>query len=332
MFSIAYLGNSVTAQRNSYVEPLHELLRSKWGQEINMRKAGLGGVGSLALAGLLDYLILRHEPLVCFVETSLADAGGATPTSMIPLGVRSIFHSLLSSAITPIVIHLPRTDVPGGKAEEVTAIYNSVAQEFDIQVIDIRHVDKEIESMDGVHTTPHSSLRIANEIANNLGNTAPMAASKLTAGSSAFQEIIFIPSSEGECLTGTAKASNYRLVLPTVTVANGGVFRFHPTLGRYVGVYVIAQADSGVIHIRSSTSGQDIQVWDRWCDRARIQFIPLPNGFAQRDFVEITATDLEIGTRNCQGDSTTDHHVGTSVEILGAAVSLHRDYGMMDPP
>lgn len=297
-----------------------------------MRKAGLGGVGSLALAGLLDYLVLRHEPRVCFVESSLADSGRATPMSMIPIGVRSILHKLLSASITPIVVHLPRTDVSREESEQVTEIYDSVAQEFDVQVIDVRHLVEEIDSIDGVHTTSHSSFRIAEEIAKNLGNTAPIATSKWTFGSAAQQEIVFIPSSEGECLTGTMSETNYRLVIPTVTVEIGGVFRFNPMLGRFVGVYVIAQTESGVIRIRSNTSGEDIQVWDQWCDRARIQFIPLSDGFSQGECMEITATDLAIGTRNCHGGPTTDHHVGTSIEILGAAVSMNRNYGMMDSP
>ena len=81
--SIAYLGNSLTVQKAGYRPALHQRLEQHWEAPLQQVNAGLGGVGSLACACLLDLLVQRHQPDLCLIECSAADMLGATSPAQI---------------------------------------------------------------------------------------------------------------------------------------------------------------------------------------------------------------------------------------------------------
>lgn len=325
VLTIAYLGNSVTAQRDSYVEPLHALLQARWSFSDPPRKAALGGVGSLAVAGLLDYLVLRHRPNVCFVECSLADSAGATPLSMIALALRSIFSDLHAHSIAPIVLHLPRRDVSEVESDLVVNLYNEIAGEFGVTVIDVRALAREGRYRDDVHMTSELSLFTADCVA------AQLSASAILANPSERREthelIRMVPIKCGEMLTGHASESRFRHVFETLIFTTGSTFKINHANGYFVGLYVIANDESAVIEIGTPGFMQSIQVWDRWCERPRIQFIPLWLGSGNEGSIEVTVTDLEYASRTAHGDRTPDRHKGISLEVLGAAVAVPHAHG-----
>lgn len=316
MNQIAYLGNSVSAQRQSYVGFLHEILTKQWGLDSPPRQASLGGVGSLAMSGLLDLLVLRYRPRVCFVECSLADSGGATPPSLLEIGLRTILTKLMSQGCVPVVIHLPRIDIPPEKSDQVVRNYDRLCVECGIQRIDLRSLGECGEYIDGIHTTPSFSRVIAAEIARNLEEYMPKT---LPSNIHENGEVThFIGAEESEMVTGTATPSGFRTLLPTIRVERGSVIRFAPQAGRFIGLYVIANPESGVIRIHNEDGDDLIQVWDRWCTRSRIQFISFPRGFRDEQEMSIEMTDLVRGKRNCQGDWSEELRQGTSVDVLGA--------------
>ena len=73
--TIAYLGNSITRQRDGYRPHLHGLLIERFGQPHRAINAGFGGVGSVASACTMDDMVVRHGPLLCFIETLTGDMG-----------------------------------------------------------------------------------------------------------------------------------------------------------------------------------------------------------------------------------------------------------------
>jgi hypothetical protein len=318
MFSVAYLGNSVTAQRQSYVDFLHPILVSKWGADSKPLKAGLGGVGSLALAGLMDWLVIRHEPSVCFVECSLADAGGATPESRVAIGITSIVEDLLASGTRPIMLHLPRIDSRSPLHDRVASIYRAVQNRYALTEVNLRHLVDPRGFRDGVHTTPALSERIAREIALQLGPRMPDPSNH--APLDRHHRVRFVPATDGTCITGTMSSSSFRLALPTVLLGVGGSFRFLAPGAQFLGLYVIAKASSGVVRLTGKDFREDIQVWDEWCERPRLQFVPLQDDAGVQEFLMVEATDLASAEKNCQGFPTEAVHRGSGVEIVGAAV------------
>ncbi len=323
MRTIAYLGNSVTAQKASFVEPLHQLLNTSWGLEGEPVRAGLGGVGSLAMAGLLDYLVLRHSPRICFVECSLADAGGATPMPRVALGVESILGDLTHAGITPVILHLPRTDIPADVHQSVIDIYDDIARTQGVLRIDVRHLADDSGLSDGVHTTPDFAERIAADIHDQLGPEPPLRTAHTPLPTR--KHVRLLPASSGRASQGNSRASTYRLSMDTTVLDIGGTLRLQAPGARFLGVYVIARATSGVIGLHSNREVTTVQVWDKWCSRARIQFIHLPERMGSDSDLEIVVTDLLTGDRDALGFAAGLTHRGTSLEIIGAAIQIPVD-------
>jgi hypothetical protein len=320
MHSVAYLGNSVTAQKLSYVEPLHEEIKRGWGVVGEPRKAGVGGVGSLALAGLLDWLVLRHEPSICFIESSLADAGGATPKDLIGVGLSSILSDLLEASAIPIVLHLPRLDIDEQSQDSVVDIYRKLAARYQVLEVDVRHLGGTDGLRDGIHTYPAFSTEIASEIFAHLGQSPPEQSSRNSSLSQ--HRVRMLPAAEGDSLRGDSVVSSFRMLAPTVVLPAGSTFAFSKPEARFLGLYVVANNKSGVIRLWNDNFRHDIQVWDQWCVRPRIQFVTIPPEFSVRESLFVELTDRDTADSDCQGNLSAVVHRGSSLEILGAAVLL----------
>ena len=64
---VAYLGNSVTAQKDGFRTLLHPLIEAECENRLRAVNAGFGGVGSLASVCFMDRLVVRHAPRLCFI-------------------------------------------------------------------------------------------------------------------------------------------------------------------------------------------------------------------------------------------------------------------------
>lgn len=278
----------------------------------------MGGVGSLALAGLLDTLVLRHQPTLCFVECSLADAGGATPRHSIPLALQSILGDLTSAGIVPVLLHLPRTDISPQVHERVVEIYSEVGRIYGVAEIDLRLLADDGHFRDGVHTSKAFSKIIAQRIVDALPDCLDdLPVSHVRAEE---QRIRLLPASSGVSVRGNIRQSQFRLALPTVIIGSQGSWKLTAPGLAIAGLYVIAGPMSGVIRLTARKASITVQVWDEWCERPRIQFINLPEDMMVDDSLLIEMTDFDVADRNAIGGPPMFAHKGSSLEIAGGAV------------
>lgn len=310
---IAYLGNSLTAQRNSYVEPLHALLESSWNFTSKATKAGVGGVGSLACAGLLDFLVLRHNVDICFIECSLADTLGATPLDQVTSSVQSILTDLTSNEIIPIILHLPLPQSHQEKSRKVVGIYNHVARDAGVEIIDVRGARSEEDFFDGIHTTIEGAYTLARSISHSIPTTPHVQVRR--GGKNKLRGVIrMVPVGHAtvkqlQVDRGFVKWKKYRFLLPTLVVLGGSSVQFSGIEGTVLGIYVIADSESGSIKVEMDHSHCEIPVWDPWCEKARIQFLTLPVPPTDPEVVEITARECSQGRG------------GSTLQLIGLAVS-----------
>lgn len=96
---IAFLGNSITAQKgccayqltsqiNNYFSPTHEFVY-----------AGIGGIGSFVSCFLMDNFVVRYQLDICFVECTVTEIGYATPPQLIKPAVESMIRKLIASSV-----------------------------------------------------------------------------------------------------------------------------------------------------------------------------------------------------------------------------------------
>jgi hypothetical protein len=171
---IAYLGNSITAQRNSYQEYLHALLTAQYKEVSAPIKAGIGGVGSLACNFMANQFVLARNPEICFVECFAADIGSATPLDFIGGAVEGLVRKLLSQNIFVIFLYLFRSSLVHN-AQVILSIYEHIASHYQIPSINVdayikdQYLGRYTEILsDGVHTTPLGATVYAQFITNSI--------------------------------------------------------------------------------------------------------------------------------------------------------------------
>ena len=166
--SIAYLGNSLTVQKAGYRPALHQRLEQHWEAPLLQVNAGLGGVGSLACACLLDLLVQRHQPDLCLIECSAADMLGATSPAQIGPSLETIVRELLTAAVEPVLLHLPWRRSKPAQRTSTLAAYQRVADHYGICSVSLwdRWLPHDGALLDdGKHLTRQGGEEVADAIA-----------------------------------------------------------------------------------------------------------------------------------------------------------------------
>ena len=133
---IAYLGNSITVQKNSFHEYLHTLLTVQNKNISAPIKAGIGGVGSLACNFMANQLVLDRNPQIYFVEHFAGDMGGATPLEFIGGAVKGSVQKLLNQDIFVIFLYLFRPST-AHNTKTTLPIFEDIASRYKIPAINV---------------------------------------------------------------------------------------------------------------------------------------------------------------------------------------------------
>lgn len=317
--TIAYLGHSVTAQALGYRVLLHERLRRVTEQPHASVNAALGGVGSLVSACLLDYLVLRHRPQVCLIETSLADAAGATPAPWIGPSVEGIVRRLLGCGILPVIVHLPRNDIAGDKLQAIRETVTVVAAHYDVPEIDLGLTAPESWLSDGVHTTAQGADAYATTVLEGLLDIQ-LPAPRLA------RSALHAHHLEGATVVGIQDAAVqhsgtdlqvYRGHVPYADLQTGDSASLDDPLGLVLGALVVADSDSGVVAATVGAHQRLIQVHDQWCTRPRLQGALWPDQSTPESRVTLTMTSAVTGDVRADGGEPGAPHRGSSAKVIG---------------
>lgn len=320
--SIAYLGNSLTVQKAGYRPPLHEALRRRWGDDLVQVNAGLGGVGSLACAALIDFLVLRHQPDVCIVECSGADMAGATPLDQVAGSMESIVRRLVAAGITPVIVHFDWAPTQVHRSS-VLEMCDRIARHYGVTTITVSHhwtAHPGATNSDGFHLTRQGGVEVAHAVAEALdvfavpGPRLPPALEKdrtawvATAGSA------------GVNADDEARPGRFRLSIPVLDVPVGGSVTVRPSRGsRITGLLVVAEDESGVIRLTGDGRDELVQVHDHWCNQPRIQLVWVDPAASSE--MTVAMTDAASAERDCRDQPPESNKAGTRLRFVGACMT-----------
>lgn len=305
---IAYLGASVTAQRDGYRMRLHELLCSWTAQAHLSIHAGTGGVGSLSGVFLMDTLVLAHEPQLCFVEYATNDLDGRTSPALTGRAVEGIVGKLRERGCQPCFLYLYRRDTCFGRANEVIAAHEAVADYHRVPSIDVAapieegatrgelRVDELLR--DVVHTTPAGSRLVAESILDAVQQIS--AASAITSPPhgelhlDGFRGARVYPARRG-WLKHQARAERKRFRLTFEYLRIGSDNHFTCTFdGELVGMVVIVGPTSGIIRVSAGQDVREITLWDPHCHYERLSTVIFPRRYSPGCEVRIEPTEAGI--------------------------------------
>src|ERR1700677_2127756 len=161
---IAYLGLSVTAQRDGYRMRLHQWITSHFGQAHQPVNAGIGDVGSISCAFLMDDFVSPFRPELCFIECTTGDVMGKTRLADIAGAVEGIVLKLAGIGCRACILPLPWRDPAMVAPEDVIEEYERVADFHGVPSIHLyRYIGRSAQlgeidlgqlQLEGLHTTP----------------------------------------------------------------------------------------------------------------------------------------------------------------------------------
>jgi lysophospholipase L1-like esterase len=331
---IAYLGNSVTAQKNGYREHLHELICKSTQQPHVAINAGIGGVGSLASAFLLSDFVLRQEPDLCFIECAIADSEYATPRELIQSSIDSILWQLSQANISACMIYLYKNKQPQIYRQILQECYGPVVDHYNISIINIYPRIQEMIGKnqyqaselltDGIHTTELGARLSAELILKallainspvNLSPTIPWCTDSFLLPQIIKLDNIGI-STSGEIVRG-----KFKLIIPYLEISHGSTLLVAIEDGEVIGVLLVADDHSGVIEIKSATLHHTTQVHDEYCGKARMQVVILSVPIKANETFSIKLSKCDIAKVSANLQPSSWIHLGINLKIIGLLVN-----------
>lgn len=330
---IAYLGNSLTAQKAGYRPALHARLEALTGRQHRMINAGIGGVGSLGCGFLLPEMVLRHRPSLCFVECTSADMGGATPLGAVGPAIDGIVGRLLDAGVSVCLLHMPRA-TEAGIASAVLEAYEQVARYYGVPSIDVGALvalERGDEPLvpeilyDGVHTTPAGAELVAGLVADRLGPLLGCSVEARPARPPLHPDHLrhaeIVPASVAMCGDpGAARERLFKLAVPCLALSSGNACSWSTSTGELVGLLVVVGPESGVIEIAVGGVTTRVQLWDSWCDRERLQVVILDTPCPAGTPIHVAMSAAAVAGRGACGNPDPAIRSGTSLSLAGFLV------------
>jgi len=312
-------------QKAGYRPALHQRLEQHWQAPLQQVNAGLGGVGSLACACLLDLLVLRHRPDLCLIECSAADMRGATPAAQIGPSFETIVRELLLAAVEPVLLHLPwRRSEPAQRASTLAA-YQCVADHYAISNVSLWDrwmVHDGALLADGTHLTRLGGEEVAEAITPLLDAAWRRRQPRLPLPQPLHlrrpQWLAAAASDPQSSATAGCRRSRFRLSLPMLEVPVGEAVAITPPKGEAItGLLVVADNDAGVVELSRRGNHECVQIRDQWCDQPRLQMILLDSAITGT--LQLQMTDLRDADRDCRDQTPAPMPPGTVLRLIGAA-------------
>ncbi len=291
---IAYLGASVSAQRAGYRPLLHAWLVEHTGQAHRPIQAALGGIDALAGVFLMDRLVLRHRPALCFIEFSTGDAGRSLPSSLVGPAVEGMVKKLRALDCQVVFLHMFRADAADLEMDRIVDVYERVADHWGIPSLRLdRLITAQLDTgpmtqaelyRDGIHTTPAGAKRLVRAISDawlplTREKVCRFAAPPASLFPDCFDSTEIVPP-RAEMLAQPLRANfkRFRLLWPYLELDRDHCLRFE-TSGTIAGIVVISGPESGMLELITPRGSRKYADWDRWCSWERLNAINFAEHF-----------------------------------------------------
>jgi hypothetical protein len=311
--TVAYMGASVMVQRDGYRPRLHDAIVRDTGREHRSVTATVGAVGAVSAVALMDDLVLRHQPDLCFVEYSSGDMLSDSPIEDVRAAVEGIVGKLLEAGAVPVILHMHRTPWTE-RCAEVVAAWEEVADAYGVPTIDAGagiaaaidrgELERDAIFKDVIHTTASGGAAVAELTAGAFAQLldapeqrGPARPAKPVSGQD-FRRARLVRATEDDA-DGEAKRRLFRLQMPYVEVPDGVSVR--TTLpGELLGIAVLTGRDAGEVRVTSPGNEERAMVWDDFSFYERLTTFVLRNRVPAGTAVEIALTDAVPDYATCK--------------------------------
>ena len=324
--TIAYLGASVTAQADGYRPRLHDAICWMTGRNHRSAAAGTGAMGSITGVFLMDDLVLRHQPDLCFVEYATSDVAGTTPPEHLEAAVAGIVGKLDDARCAACFLYLLRTDREPAVMRAVVDTYERVAERHALPSIDVAAelgASSAVSLLrDGVHTTEAGSDLTAAAVLRGLERILAASNDPRLAlmGDATFRgATVVAPTTEMFRDPGGCHERRFRLVYRYLEIDSSNELLFVPT-GDLVGLLVIVGPDAGWIEVEAGGATGEYLVWDEHSSYDRLGSVILSPFPASGAEVSIRLSDRPVDYSQARRPIDPDRAANKRLKLAGLMV------------
>jgi hypothetical protein len=277
--TIAYMGASVTAQKDGYRPRLHEQLKAETGRDHRAVNAALGATGAITGVFLMDELALTHRPDLALVEYATSDVVGTTPLAQLVPVLEGIVGKLRRAGCEACFVYLRREEFDL-RTSGVIAAYEEVAERHGVPSIDVAawldakisggEVERGAVLRDVVHTTELGSALTAEAIRDALMSIRPVPGrASARPKDEGYLAARLEEASPTFAAGGPFAEGTFRLVRRYVEIDASGDLRCTPR-GELVGLFVVLGPHSGYVEVSWGGRSFEHLLWDEDCAYERL--------------------------------------------------------------
>ncbi len=317
----------MSAQKESYRFELQRLIAEHLANDVTFINCSLGGIGSLGISFFINRFVGDKPVDICFVETFVADLKNATPRNYVKSALRGILQNpcLVNSKIIPVYLY--RSDIGDDEYLPLLDIYNQAFQPYNIDGINVfsyvrelvnkQQVRSEDVVYDQIHTTRHGARLYAEYIFSQISSSLIYLQSPPKRFIDAEAIVPFKSDNfSRRKFSGDYELEVFRHSLPYLKVSPGNHIELKTEYGGCIGLVVIADAETGVVEVSSDEFQHKAQVYDAWCEHARLQVVIFPQAIEQNKLLRVTASHDAFTNYAANGSLNDVIHQGSNIKVV----------------
>jgi len=283
---IAYLGNSVTAQRKGYRPLLHDRLVIRSGHPHRAINAGFSATGSIGCLYTLADFVLKHSPDICFIECSTGDKGIEAPTERIGPVLEGIVRQLLKHRCALCNLHLYRRDQSFDSSNPIIDAYERLLEHYGVPSINVGRLyehslsqqQRDSFNFDGVHLSVEGAQWVSDIVADAVMQMSSGTFSELELPAPKYPDSYEFAALEPALLgmaidAASAKCAWFRGLYPYIELASDNAIEFQTTDGPIDGLLLVVGPSAGFISVEAGGDRSEYLTWDAWCIYDRLQIV-----------------------------------------------------------
>ena len=338
---IAYLGASVTAQKQGYRSALHYQLCQHYQQPHVEINGAIGGVISGAAVFLMDDTILQYKPDICFVEYSTIDM--AWNDRQIVPAIEGMVRKLRAIDCQICFLYLYRTKQEFAKFNQVISWHEEVAEFYGIPSINVgRYVEDGLKRQkfqfrqlfkDFVHNTPEGGWLVAQfifkglqEILQNSDSQAPIEASKRKY----LHSDLYLKGRMFPIKDSMVRDENNYQVEYFADDDSGKRYKYFKLdesnqlefeiVGKLVAVLAIVGRESGIVEFVTPEGTFEYNFWDKYCHYQRLNARVIDLDFNRETKVKVRLTERPVDYSTCRRTIKNPEAIDKSFKVIGFLV------------
>ena len=356
---IAYMGSSVTVQKEGYRIFLQQFLREYFDREHLEICAAIGGVGAITGVFTMDEDVINYAPDLCFVEYMVSDRIEAnTPQSEIGKVIEGVVRKLnkIDCNIVFLYRYLKRNSIDD-RYQYALNEYEKIARHYNITSINFgSYIQKCIDRQqyahqdlfkDHTHTTVKGSKIAAQYIANVLKNIfksnykveqkpnlEPIYNNNYENTAISYVGEHFLANNnyvKGSCADKVKNHQSKSKDYQYIEIAADNSFKFK-IKGELIGLMVIIGRDSGIVEFSAGEKIEKIMLWDKWCHYDRFSTIILSEKFAEMTEIEIKITDELIDYSSCRRQIEHPEQIVKKLKLVGIMTRTNTEIITINSP